>query len=350
VTGEAPSAGAKGTTFVARNYGSDPSGQVCGFVFGADRPGEEIATDEALRWLADGKAGDDGAFVWLHFDLTRASAERWLRDHLDLASGFFDALHEGSTSTRIELEGGRMVVVVNDVLYDFGFEATHLATLWVCADRRLVVSARRKPLRSIDRLRVAVLGGEAFRSPASLLVHLLRDQADVLIAIVRDATDRVDGIEDSLLAGRLDTKRANLGALRRVLVRLQRLLAPEPAALFRLLNEPPSWVPDADIVALRHSTEEFSAVLADMAALLERVKLLQEEIGDQIREDGNRLLMLLSVLTVTGLPFTVVGGLFGMNVGGIPLAGDAAGFWIIVGMVAIATAAGTWILFRWRRR
>jgi zinc transporter len=60
--------------------------------------------------------------------------------------------------------------------------------------------------------------------------------------------------------------------------------------------------------------------------------------------------MLLSVLTVTGLPFTVVGGLFGMNVGGIPLAGDAAGFWIIVGMVAIATAAGTWILFRWRRR
>ena len=350
MTGEASAADGKGARFVARTYGSDPSGQVCGFVFGVDRPGEPITTDAALRWLADGKAGDDGEFAWLHFDLTRASAERWLHEHLDLAPGFFDALHAGSPSTRIELEGGRMVVVVNDVLYDFGFEATHLATLWACVDRRLVVSARRKALRSIDRLRVAVLRGDTFRSPASLLVHLLRDQADVLIAIVRDATERVDGIEDSLLAGRLDTKRADLGGLRRVLVRLQRLLAPEPAALFRFINRPPSWVPEVDIVALRHSTEEFAAVLADMAVLLERVKLLQEEIGDQIREDGNRLLMLLSVLTVAGLPFTVVGGLFGMNVGGIPLAGDAAGFWIIVGLVAVATAAGTWILFRWRRR
>ena len=58
-----------------------------------------------------------------------------------------------------------------------------------------------------------------------MLIHLLRDQADVLVKIVRDAIKRVDGIEDNLLAGKLNHKRANLGALRRLLVRLQRLLA-----------------------------------------------------------------------------------------------------------------------------
>ena len=57
---------------------------------------------------------------------------------------------------------------------------------------------------------------------------------EALIAVVND-----------LLANRLDHKRARLGALRRLLVRLQRLLAPEPAALFRLLQHPPAWWPSS---------------------------------------------------------------------------------------------------------
>ena len=61
------------------------------------------------------------------------------------------------------------------------------------------------------------------------------------------------------------TNAVNLGALRRVLVRLQRVLAPEPAALFRLLNRPPAWVAESDLQELRQSTEEFSAVLNDVA-------------------------------------------------------------------------------------
>lgn len=332
-------------------YGSDATGLICGYRFRPGHAGAAIGTDEALQRLAVANDDEGSAFTWLHFDLTHVATERTLRERFALPEMFFETLHEGSRSTRIEYADDRLVVVVNDVLYDFGFEATHLATLWVCVDRRLVVTCRRKPLRSIDRLRVAVRDGETFESPASLLVHLLRDQADVLIGIVRDATARVDGIEDTLLAGRLDAKRANLGGLRRVLVRLQRLLAPEPAALFRLLNRPPLWVPDVDSQALRHSTEEFAAVLSDMAGLLERIKLLQEEVADQIREEGNRLLMLLSVLTVIGLPFTVVGGLFGMNVGGIPFAEDKAGFWLIVGLVAAVTISGMWVLLdRWRRR
>ena len=210
-------------------YGSDATGLICGFRFRAGQPGEPTGTDETLHALASVGEAVDGEFVWLHYDLTHVAAEKTLRERFALPAAFFETLHEGSRSTRIEYANEHLVVVVNDVLYDFGFEATHLATLWVCADRRLVVTCRRKPLRSIDRLRVAVRDGEAFESPASLLVHLLRDQADVLIAIVRDATSRVDSIEDTLLAGRLDAKRANLGGLRREELRQTSLRAGQVA-------------------------------------------------------------------------------------------------------------------------
>jgi zinc transporter len=211
-----------------------------------------------------------------------------------------------------------------------------------------VVSARRKPLQAVERLRQAVRGGENLVSSVVLLTHLLRDQADVLTRIVRDATGKVDRIEDNLLSGKLKLKRADLGALRRVLVRLQRLLAPEPAALFRLLQRPPSWAGEADRQELRESTEEFAVVLNDMAALQERIKLLQEEIAALASEANNRSLYVLTIVTVLALPINIIAGLLGMNVGGVPLAGDQSGFWIIAGIVVLFTVvAGAW-LFRQR--
>jgi zinc transporter len=58
----------------------------------------------------------------------------------------------------------------------------------LCVGPTVVVSARPKPLRSIDRLRAAVKSGETFRSPAELLAQLLRDQANVLVEIIRHST------------------------------------------------------------------------------------------------------------------------------------------------------------------
>jgi zinc transporter len=330
-------------------YGSDKSGLIFGYLFEPNASGRPVNGGEAVKWLAHERERRTGGFLWLHYDLANVATEKWLLEHLELSSAFFEAVHEGSRATRIDYADGALVAIVNDVLYNFSFEATDISTLWVCADERLVVSARRKPLRSVDRLRASVRNGESLGSTVALMVHLLRDQADVLVQIVRTAMTQVDDIEDSLLAGRLDHKRVNLGALRRVLVRLQRVLAPEPAALFRLLNRPPGWVADSDLQGLRHSTEEFSAVLNDVAVLLERIKLLQEEMTSQINQQNKRSLFLLTVFTVLALPINIIAGLFGMNVGGVPLAQSDQGFWIIVGLVAAFTLAALWIVFRRQR-
>lgn len=316
-------------------YGSDKDGLVCAYAFEREGPGRPADGDEAARWLASPPEGD--GFLWLHFNVVNAAAERFMHQHLDLPEGFRESLREETGSTRVEQAGDRLVAVLNDVLFDFAFDASHASSVNLCVGRRFMVSARAKPLRSIDRLRESVRQGETFRSPAELLAHLLRDQADVLAKIVRDGTGRVNAVEDSLLANRVGSSRAHLGTLRRVLVRLQRLLAPEPAALFRLLSRPPAWLEERDLQDLREAAEEFSAAVADSAALVERIKILQEELAGLINERTNRTLLVLTVVTVLALPFNVVGGLFGMNVGGIPLADSPAGFRAIVFLVAAFT-------------
>lgn len=327
-------------------YGSDQNGLVCGYLFGRGAP-LPIEAGEAIAWL--GRATPDGEFLWLHFNLANTASEKWLHDHTALAQEFYESLHDGARSTRIEQADDTLVAVVNDVLHDFSFEASDISSLSLSVDRRLVVSARRKPLQSIERLRQAVHRGETMASTMELLTHLLRDQADVLMRIVRDATLKVDRIEDNLLSGKLQYKRAGLGSLRRVLVRLQRLLAPEPAALFRLLQRPPAWVAAQDRQELRESSEEFAVVLNDIAALQERIKLLQEEIAALVNEANNRSLYVLTIVTVLALPINIIAGLLGMNVGGVPLADDASGFWIIASIVAAFTVIAGWLALRKQR-
>ncbi|MCG2582950.1 transporter [Massilia sp. TS11] len=323
-------------------YGSDLSGLVWGYLFegGAVRAVDGLTSLDLLA-----EAGS-GRFAWLHFNLSNAASEKWLRAHLALPAEFFETLHQGSRSTRIERAGEHLIGVINDVAHDFHFDPADVSTLWIAVTPHLIVSARRTPLLSIERVRQAVDHGEPIRSPVELLTHLLRDQADVLVGIVRESVERVDLIEDNLLAGRLAHKREDLGAMRRVLVRLQRVLAPEPGALFRLLQRPPAWVAEPDVQELREATEEFSAVLSDMASLKERIKLLQEEISARVDEGSSRTLFVLTMVTVLALPINLVAGLMGMNVGGVPLAQDPQGFWIVVGLLLLVTAIGATILRR----
>ena len=66
-------------------------------------------------------------------------------------------------------------------------------------------------------------------------------------------------------------------------------------------------------------------------------------------EQSNRTLFTLTLVTVLALPINIVAGLFGMNVGGIPLAEHPHGFWVLVGLIAAFTVlAGSWAFGRQR--
>jgi zinc transporter len=330
-------------------YGSDQHGLVWGYHFVAGHPAQPVTMNSAVEVASILDPGLHDAFLWLHFSLSNSASEPWLRRNLTLPDAFYALLHSDAGSTRLEQDGDALVALIHDVLFDFTFDASAVATTSLCIAPHMLVSARLRPLRSVDRLRTSVRTGQTFRSPIELLAHLLRDQASVLVDILRKSTMRVDHIEDRLLAHRISASRSELGALRRMLVRLQRLLAPEPAAFFRLLNRPPDWITEEDLQDLQQAAEEFAAAVGDSVALGERVRLLQDELAALVNEQTNRTLFVLTVVTVLALPINLVAGLFGMNVGGIPLSEHRYGFVLIVGILLPLTVfLAYWTLGRRR--
>ena len=250
--------------------GSDEYGLIWGYHFVPDQPARSITSKEAVNFsTAPGPAVPD-EFLWLHFSLSNEASEPWLRRYLTLPDTFYESLHSDLDYTHLEQDADSLVARIHDVLLDFTFAAPAVATTSLCIKRRVLVSARRRPLRSVDQLRAAVEAGQVFRSPNELLSHLLREQASALVEIVRKFKKRVDPMEDQLLAKRISVSRKELGSLRRMLVRLQRLLAPEPAAFFRLVNQPPEWITQEELQNLQQAAEKFSTAISDTAALVEQ--------------------------------------------------------------------------------
>lgn len=335
---------------IGDHYGSDAHGLICGFEFHPNAPARPLGSNQIPWAQLKGTTCADQAptsFFWLHFNLSDAGVRQTLVERLSVTPEFLDALEQGSRSTRIENAQSALVAVVNDVAYEFAFDPTEIATLWMQVQPHLIITARVQPLRSVDRLRQSVRQGQAFGSTVAMLAELMQDQGRVLEHIVRQASDQVDSIEDQLLSGRLAARRSDLSRLRRVLVRLERLLAPEPGALFRFMRHPPAWVYTTDLEELRQTSDEMALVLNDLGGLKERIKLLQEEIAAQASEQSNRSLFALTAMTVLALPINLVAGLFGMNVGGIPLAEDPHGFWLVASGILSATGmAALWFFAR----
>src|SRR5216117_2721858 len=328
--------------------GSDQDGPIWGYHFVPNQPPQTITSDAAVEFLTAPGPGLPDEFLWLHFSISHSDSEPWLRRYLTLPDSFYESLHSDVDATHLEQDGDSLVARIHDVLFDFTFDVP-VATTTLCVKPRVLVSAHIRPWRSIDKLREAVAAGQVFRSPIEILARLLRDQASVLVDIVRKSKRRVGPMEEQLLSKRISVSRSELGTLRRMLVRLQRLLAPEPTAFFRLLSRPPAWISEDELQNLQQAAEKFSTAISDTAALVERVKQLQEELAALVNEQTNRTLFVLTIVTVLALPINLVAGLFGMNVGGIPLAQHRYGFFLIVGPLLVLTALlGYWGLGRRR--
>jgi zinc transporter len=73
---------------------------------------------------------------------------------------------------------------------------------------------------------------------------------------------------------------------------------------------------------------------------------MQDESTARMAEDTNRSLFVLTMVTVLALPINLVSGLFGMNVGGVPMAEEDAGFWLMLLLIVALTGLIGWALVR----
>jgi zinc transporter len=322
---------------------SDTAGLICGFRLRPDAPVERIS-----HRPSDWKNSDDSGPVWLHFNLADARAQQWLANCERLPAAARDRLLSDDRHIGLRAAGSGLAGLLGDVGYEFESDPEHLGLLHVYVDEHWIVTARTHPLKVADQLRREFLEGAIAPTPLFVLIRFAEELGELFDSIAITQADLVDDIEDSVLKDRGRREGGDLGRVRRLVARLRRHVAAQRQALAQVVHRPPRWSGEEEIEQLRRAFERTEVVAQDLEATQERARLLQEEISNSLGEATNRNLYVLSIVTAIFMPITLVTGIFGMNVGGLPWLTEDGGF-IRVMVVMVLTAVITLVVLHWRR-
>jgi zinc transporter len=287
--------------------------------------------------------------LWLHFNLADGRARDWLSEDAHLPPAAREALLEDDAHVHVQILEHGFVAVLRDLVRESHGSEARYASFAVYMDERRLISIRRNPLETFDRLRHELGKGLDLRSPVALFEHLVECLADTFEGVVERLASVVEEAEDSILAGHSADRGTELRRVRWLLARLRREARANRSALSRLPNHLPTGGPERQ-QSLGAAIDRFAGVTRDLELVEDRARLMQEEIAGRLGESTNRNLYLLSIVTTALLPVTLVTGVFGMNVGGVPWAHDAHGFSNLMIIMAVTLAITLALISRTRMR
>ncbi len=191
--------------------------------------------------------------------------------------------------------------------------------------------------------------GVGAKNVGELLDELCSFTLDKIVAVVSDVEVVIDSVEDKIIDDVEDEEgefMPQLSEARRNLTEMRRYLYPQRDAMDVLPRQIMPWLSAENRYQLRENANRMLRIIEDIDSLRERAMINMDELSNRVREQTQENMYMLSVLAAVFVPLTFITGLFGMNVGGIPLATSENGFLIAT---LILLALGLFLAFLLKR-
>lgn len=272
---------------------------------------------------------------WTHVNFSDASAAARIREQGGIAPTIADALLSEESRPRAVHTGDGILVILRGINLNQGSEVEDMISvrLWLEKDR--VITASRRPLKSLDSIRQLDEEGKGPESPALFAIELIDRLSDFISEVTDQIETRLEQAEDNVSEAHAILKNSPFSALRRQSARIRRYLAPQREALDSLAKNPQPVFNEAQTAELREQTNRITLVLEDLDLVRERALVAQEEFLGMIAHEQNTRMLLLSIVAAIFLPLSFLTGLFGMNVAGLPGLEAPWAFNIIVGLMTL---------------
>ncbi len=321
----------------------DTRGLICGFQL------REDGIPEPLNWdIASDPNRKFDRPVWLHFNLADVRVKKWIDACERIPARAREILLNTDVHIRLEAADCGLAGVLGDLHFEFDNDPERLGVIHLYVDADMVVTARLHPLKVVDQLRVELRRGTVVASPLRLLVRFIEDFTYILATVIAGQGDIIDKSEDDILKDRFSRDGGELGGVRRLLARLRRHINAQRTALSQTAHRPLPWWSKDDTIELRRAIDRLDHLALDLESIHERARLLQEEVMRRTSEATNRNIYIVSVLTAIFLPITLITGIFGMNVGGLPWVEADSGFLWVIGIMGL-TVITSLVLLSWHR-
>ncbi len=279
----------------------------------------------------------DSAFVWVHLRRDAPGTAALLAESgLDPLA--IEALTADETRPRCTVHDEGALLNLRGVNLAPGEEPEDMVSVRLWIEERRVIGVWLRPLAAAADMIEAAGRGKGPVSPGDLVAKLALRLADRAEPVVAELNERIDALEERMLEGDGPPPRRELADIRHTAIVLRRYMFPQRDALTTLEIEDLRWLQERDRARVREAAERVTRLAEELDAIRDRAQIVHDEIMDERGERMNRRMLLLSVVTAVFLPLGLITGLLGINVGGIPGAGDPNAFLVVCGLLGVVVA------------
>jgi magnesium transporter len=291
--------------------------------------------------------------TWVHLDAPTSVeagelAERFGWHPLDLE----DVLSKRQRP-KVDEYPDYLFFVLHFPVYDKAIQRLNAAELDAFLGPDYLVTLPNVELLPVTRLFGRCQDDEALRETlfekgsGRLLYEVLDDLFDYCFPILDKIGHKLDSIEDEMFEGRSEEVVRDISNVKQEIISYRKIIKPERSTLRLLERRTERFLPEALELYFDDIVDAAERIWDLLDNYKEVVEALEDTNESVISHKQNDVLRLLTIISVTMLPLTLITGIFGMNVL-YPGEGTHAAFWIIIGGL-VATLTAMVAFFRLKR-
>lgn len=301
-----------------------------------------------LQFAADPASSGRAPIRWRHYRFDPEGAGG-VPEREGVEAEFAQALLVPLARPRSLRRGGELLLVLRGVNLNPGADPEDMISvrLLVEEQRILTFSPVGRRMLAVQDICRELEEGRGPASAGAFVLSLCDHLIERMRPVVDDMDDRIGALQEQLLASVNSAAFEKvLADLRREAVVIRRHLAPQRDALKTLHRDPPPWMLPDECAQLLEVVDRTTRFVEELDAVRDQAAILAEQHANQIAARLNNNLYLLTVVSAIFLPLSLLTGMLGMNVGGIPAADTEFGFAVVCGLMLALTVVELWLLRR----
>lgn len=292
----------------------------------------DIHADGSVTEPNDTKLTGAAVYRWWHFDLGDPDLRPWLNDTLaEIPAG---ALLQSETRPRGDAFADGLIVNLRGINMNDG-PADQMVSVRMWITKAVIVTVRVRRVYAVDEIRQQMIAGEAPANTAAFLTAL----AGKLTRRIQDEVQSLGTLTDFYEADLEDPNTLeppDLQTTRRSVIKLNRYLQPQEAALRGLVDVDANLIPETCGLQLREWANRTTLAVEELHALQDRIIAVKSEHDQDIAQRQAAHGYRLSLAAGVFLPLGFMTGLFGVNLAGMPGTQNPWAFGVLcASMVAI---------------
>ncbi len=297
--------------------------------------------------------------LWVHLERDDADAQAWLENESGIDQLSVRTLLAEESRPRIDDVGNAVIMVLrginvgmdgdeedapaSEVTPDGDMVPIHI---WVEDDRVISLRDKGHQLTALRDIREALRKSKGPVTAGGVAVKIAEKVVKYAEPIVAELETSIDDLDDNLSKMDPGAARHLLGGVRHKAIELRRYLAPQREALLKPQTEELPCLSPKNCQHLREVADKVQRHIESLDAIRSRAAVIHEDLAAMVNERIATSSHRLTVLAGVVLPPSLLAGMLGANVGGVPGQGSPWAFVVFAAVVLVLIPLELWILKR----